>query len=279
MLRAWNGDFDQHFVEARLDEVRRLIRDEELAGHPGIRVEPHATDNVYRQWADSYDDPGNALLELDLPFIDAILEKLPRGIAVDTGCGTGRLARRMAARGHQVLGVDTSVEMLQKAREEVPGIAFVLAAMNKLPLPDASIDLVTNALAMTHVADLHSVLTEWARVLRPGGSAIITDVHPDLAFLGSVPKAQRSDGQPQQASCHRHTVADYLRAALSAGFQIRRFDELPQGKSQPTGPPPVSAHEMGTWREWPWSLLGWVPEATRAAWDVPSMLAWHLELL
>jgi SAM-dependent methyltransferase len=278
LLRAWGGDYDAEFIRARLDEVRQMIDDDTLAGHPTVHVESDATENAYRQWAARYDDPGNGLLELDLPFIDGVLSGLPAGVAVDTACGTGRVAGRMATRGHHVRGFDSSAGMLEQARRNVPGVEFAVGDMRSLPLADGSIDLVTNTLAMNHVADLQTVLAEWARVLRPGGSAIISDVHPDLAFLGSVPKAEGANGQPQQASCHRHTVADYLRAALSTGFQVRAFDELPRPVSTPTTPAPEPVHEVGTWRDWPWSLLEWAPEATRAAWAIPSMLVWHLEL-
>ena len=245
--------------------------------HPGVHVESGATGNAYRQWAATYDDPGNGLLELDLPFVDAVLDDLPAGTAVDTACGTGRLTSRIAARGHRVLGFDSSAEMLMRARRNVPGVEFAVADMIDLPVDDGSVDLVTNALAMTHVADLRPVLAEWARVLRPGGHAIMTDVHPELALLGSVPKAVGTNGQPQQAACRRHTVADFLHASLTAGFHIRGFDEVPRARPAPTTPPPEPVHEIGVWRDWPWALLGWAPEASRAAWDVPSMHLWHLE--
>ena len=189
LLRAWSGDFDEAFVRERLDEVRHLLEDETLTGHPGVHVEQGATGDAYRQWATTYDDPGNDLLELDLPFIDAVLDTLPSGSAVDTACGTGRLTRRLARRGHLVVGVDGSVDMVRQARQNVSGISFVVGDLHDLPLPDASVDLVTNALALTHVADLDRVLAEFARVLRPGGTALISDVHPDLVTLGSSVKA------------------------------------------------------------------------------------------
>jgi ubiquinone/menaquinone biosynthesis C-methylase UbiE len=277
LLRAWGGEFDEQFVRARLDEVRQMIADPTLTNHPGVLVEPNATGNAYRQWAESYDDPTNNLLELDLPFVDSVLDDLPSGVAVDVACGTGRLAQRMAARGHRVLGVDASLEMVTQARAKTPGVGFVLGDMHKLPLPDASVDLVTNALAMTHVPSPRPVLAEWARVLRPGGSVIISDVHPQLAFLGSVPKAQGPAGRAQLAASCPHSVASYLQAVLSAGLRIRRFAELPRPLPAPTGPPPQPVHEVGQWRDWPWSMLGWAPAAARAVWRIPSMLVWHLE--
>jgi SAM-dependent methyltransferase len=280
LLRAWGGDFDEKFVTARLDEVRHLLADETLRSHPGALVEQAATSDAYRQWAATYDEPGNELLELDLPAIDAILDVLPLGTAVDAACGTGRLARRLARQGHRVVGVDSSVDMLQQAREGVAGVSFLVGDLHDLPMPDASVDLVTNALALTHVADLDRVLCEFARVLRPRGTAIISDVHPDLVALGSAVKAQTPSGQPQLAACHRRTVADYLRAAMSAGFRVRGFEEQWRSGEGPAGPTakPEPAREIGPWRDWPWTLLDWVPEASQVAWDVPAVLVWHLEL-
>jgi hypothetical protein len=59
LLRAWRGDYDQRFVEERLTEVRELLEDPTLSRHPGAVVEGGATLVAYRQWAQSYDDPGN----------------------------------------------------------------------------------------------------------------------------------------------------------------------------------------------------------------------------
>jgi hypothetical protein len=84
--------------------------------------------------------------------------------------------------------------------------------------------------------------------------------------------------EPQLAHCHRRSVGDYLRAAISAGFRIRRFDELARTRTAPARLAPEPVREIGMWPDWPWSLLGWAPEATKAAWDIPSVLVWQLEL-
>jgi ubiquinone/menaquinone biosynthesis C-methylase UbiE len=276
LLRAWNGDFDEQFVRARLAEVRDLVTNDSLSGHPGVQVTGGATSDVYRQWAETYDDPGNELLELDLPVIDAILDTLPTGTAVDAACGTGRIARVLAERGHRVVGLDSSASMVHRARQNIPGLPFVVGDVTDLPLSDSSVDLVTNGLALTHVADLEQAMCEIARVLRPGGTAIVSDVHPDLVSLGSAVKGQDVPGGHQLAACYRRTVSDYLRAALRAGFRVRGFEERSATRDTSTTPRPL--REIGPWREWPWTLLDWVPEASGVAWDIPAVLVWHLEL-
>jgi hypothetical protein len=107
LMRAWRGEYDEGFVRARFSEVRALLDDEALTGHPGVHVIHGATHDAYRQWAPSYNDPGNELLELDLPVIDDILADVPAGEAVDAACGTGRLAAKLAARDTRSLGSTT----------------------------------------------------------------------------------------------------------------------------------------------------------------------------
>lgn len=277
LLRAWAGDYDQQFVTARLAEVRRLLDDEALAGHDGVLVEPGATINAYRQWSASYDDPGNGLFDLDEPIVYEISDALPIGTALDAACGTGRFTSHLVERGHRVIGVDNSPDMLQQAHRRFPTADFVLGDLHRLPLADDSVDVVVNGLALTHVNALPPVMAEFGRVLRHGGHLIISDVHPELVLRGSVVKAVGPRQQPQMAISNRHTVGEFLRAALAAGFSVRRFDEQPH-PAAPDGPAPAPTHEIGSWQDWPWTLLGLVPEASGAAWDKPAVVIWHLQL-
>jgi SAM-dependent methyltransferase len=269
LLRAWAGEYDKAFVEARLAEVRRLLDNQALVNHGGVMVNRGDTVTGYRQWSASYDEP----------VMHQILHALPAGNALDAACGTGRYAGFLAARGHQVVGVDRSPDMLDLARARVPQGEFLLGDLHQLPLPDDAVDLVVCGLALAHVPVLDPVMAEFARVLRPGGHLVISDTHHELIFRGSVVKALGPAGEPGLAATYRHSAGDFLRAALAAGLQVRRCEE-PRGPAgeQPSPRPSAVELEVGSWQEWPWSLMDLVPEAARAAARTPSTIIWHFQL-
>lgn len=277
LLRAWAGDFDKEFVAARLAEVRRLLDNESLANHDGVVVRRGDTVTAYRQWSDTYDEPRNSLCDDDEPVMHEILDAQPKGTVLDAACGTGRYAAYLAARGHHVIGVDSSPDMLGRARAQVPQADFLLGDLHRLPLSTDAVDLVVSGLAPAHVPVLDPVLAELARVLRPGGHLVVSDVHHELVLLGSVVKALGPAGEPGLVATYRHTPGDFLRAALPLGLQVRRCEE-PRRLPPAEPPPPASEIVVGGWDGWPWSLMDLVPGAMRAARGTPSTVIWHFQL-
>ena len=99
-------------------------------------------------------------------------------VALDFGCGVGRLSRALASRYAQVIGVDISPSMLAQARElhaQFPNVRFVENATARLDfLADASVDLVYSVITLHHMpAPLQlGYVGEFLRVLAPGGVAV-----------------------------------------------------------------------------------------------------------
>jgi hypothetical protein len=75
---------------------------------------------------------------------------------------------------------------------------------------------------------------------------------------------------------YRHRLGDYLRPALSLGLQVRRCEELIVAPSAAPAAEPAAG--IGEWRDWPWSLMDYLPSAARAAGPCPSLVIWHFRL-
>jgi SAM-dependent methyltransferase len=276
LLDAWAGDHDRAFTEARLAEIRRLLADERLRDR-GVLAERVSTVAAYGQQSARYDaDAGGGLFAVDEPVVAECLSGRAPGVALDAACGTGRFAEFLARRGHRVIGVDSSPDMLAHARRRVPDGEFHVGALDRLPLPDDGADIIVCALALVHVPRLQPVLAEFARVLRPGGDLIISDLHHERVTRGSVITARGPAGEPCVTATYRHGLGDYLRAALSLGLHVRRCEE--PGPARPAGSLPEPATEIGDWGDWPWSLTDYLPSAARAAGDCPSLVIWHFQL-
>jgi len=126
---------------------------------------------------------------LDLParaIEEALLARLPKGRLgrlLDIGCGTGRMLALLGPRAESALGIDLSRRMLALARTRIAeqGIANCSvrqADMARIPLPDASFDLVLLCMVLHYADDPASVLAEAARLVAPGGTVAVIDLAP-----------------------------------------------------------------------------------------------------
>lgn len=281
LLRAFAGEYGRDFTAARLAEVRALL-DSPWGMLPGTEAEVLTAVDAYRAWSEFYDQPGNGLFDLEQPIVRDILDGLPRGVALDAACGTGRHAAYLASLGHKVIGVDISPDMLAKARAKIPTGEFHEADLRHLPLPDDHVDLVVCALALTHVPRLAPVFAEFVRVLRPGGHLVISDLRGLFSDGIRSPLAHAgTDRGPAYLPQRRHLTSDYLSAAIPLSLQVRGCEEPrsshplinPDSNSPARSEP--SAHILADVGK----LHRWCPAAVNAAYrDVPAVIIWHFQL-
>src|SRR5207248_4141484 len=95
---------------------------------------------------------------------------------LDACCGTGDLAIAARARGADVVGLDFSEAMLERAGAKSTEIEWVRGDVLALPFDDASFDAVTVGFGVRNVDDLDAGLRELRRVLRPGGRLGILEI-------------------------------------------------------------------------------------------------------
>jgi SAM-dependent methyltransferase len=130
--------------------------------------------------AHEYDEsiPEHVMAHLTVRRVELAQSLVPAGRVLDVGCGTGRFLDALPA-GYERVGVDVSDAMLDRAREK--GIEVALASGGTLPFDDDSFDLVTTFAVLHHLIDrdlVRATLREIARVVKPGGAAIVWDHNP-----------------------------------------------------------------------------------------------------
>lgn len=261
LRQMFEGDVEAS--EARLAEVRRILDPaQEAVFGRGIDVPELEVVAGYRAWSATYDQPGNPLIAVEQPVVWSLLETSPAGRALDAACGTGRHARRLVELGHRVTGIDATGAMLQRARAAVPRAHLARGDLSRLPVKSASMDLAVCALALDHTPDLVDPLAELARVVRPGGRLVVSDIHPVLSMLGAAAFFHAADGSSAFVRNYRHLHGEYLDAFARTGLEVRRCLE-----------PRFGPDEVRMQAE----AASFVPEAARAAYlDLPGALVWDL---
>lgn len=190
------------------------------------------TDEGYAAWSATYDEAANPALHLEGPFTAELLAGLQPGRALDAACGTGRQAAALAELGHQVVGIDASRAMLERAQARVPAAEFRIGDLAALPLEDGSVDLAVCSLALTHLDDPAPALAELARVVRPGGRIVLSDMHPCWVALGAQAAFRDGDERRGYIRNHVHWTGRYLEVFRTLGLSVLGCHELPYGSEQ-----------------------------------------------
>jgi SAM-dependent methyltransferase len=166
---------------------------------------------------------------------------------LDIACGQGRMSRHLAAQGADVVGVDISAAMLDKARAAGPhGISYVCVDVSGDTAwwDGRSFDGCTCELALMDIDDLAGVLSTVTTVLRPGGWFVASIVHPCIPGsekgLSSWPPAggydsegwwisadHNPDGARIRVGATHRKLSTYLNALLDAGLEPQHFVEPP----------------------------------------------------
>jgi len=96
---------------------------------------------------------------------------------LDVGCGLGATTAFLTGTGYRVTGVEPSPPLLKEARRRCPGADLLPGSAEALPFADATFDGVFMECVLSLVGERAAALSEAARVLRPGGRLVVSDVY------------------------------------------------------------------------------------------------------
>ncbi len=132
-------------------------------------------------------------------------------------------------RGAKVTAIDFSAGMLAEARRKAGAadVRFVEHDLHqRLPLADGSFDLVVSGLVLEHLGDLSSFYSEARRVLRAGGRAVVSAMHPAMFLRSSQARfTDPTSGEIISPGSINHSLSDMVTSAIRSGLRLTDLAE------------------------------------------------------
>ena len=180
----------------------------------------------YGEWVATYEDTVQDAMDLELLASLRTVTWADATVA-DLGCGTGRTAAWLHARGAGPIdGVDLTPEMLERARERRLHRRLMEGDVAHTGLASGGYDVVICALVDEHLAALEPLYAEAHRLAGPGGSFAIVGFHPHFIMASGMPTHyDDAAGEPVAIETHVHQLSDHVTAALEAGWTLTEMRE------------------------------------------------------
>lgn len=160
------------------------------------------TQDYYDRFAERYDSRRSAGYHAWLDDRQASLVKRHGngGRLLEVGCGTGLVLERLRDAFDEVVGIDLSEGMLERARAR--GLSVLQGSAEALPFEDESFDLICSFKVLAHVQEIRNAAMEMVRVLKPGGLIVAEFYNPrsirGLIWMVKPPGRTGRDGQHEK---------------------------------------------------------------------------------
>jgi ubiquinone/menaquinone biosynthesis C-methylase UbiE len=208
---------------------------------------PAAYDDVAEAYGRSFDPDG---LGLSDPVFESLVGDVDGQDVLALACGQGQDARLLARLGANVVGVDVSERMLERAVEleaQTPsGIRYVNGdAQTLAAFADGTFDGVACHMALMDIPQLEPTIASVARVLRSSGWFVFSIVHPCFAphveivaeYLADAPYDKRIQWDALPPHAYHRPLSMHVNLLAAAGFAIERMVERYHETNEPHGVP------------------------------------------
>ena len=168
-----------------------------------------------------YDDKHNFVTKYGEDLLSLLAPRAGEHI-LDVGCGTGHLTAAIAQAGASVVGMDSSEEMLEKARAAYPDLTFVHANVTDFQF-DQPFDAVFSNAVLHWVTKAREAAECMARALKPGGRLVVEfGGKGNIAeIVGAVREAiLKVTGRDRQHQWYFPSIAGYASVLEAAGFEV-----------------------------------------------------------
>jgi 2-polyprenyl-3-methyl-5-hydroxy-6-metoxy-1,4-benzoquinol methylase len=223
---------------------------------------------------------------------DRAIAALPfrQGRVLDLGCSIGYATAKLRRRGYQAVGVDNSPRCIGWANCIYPEGEYLLCSAEELPLADASFDGILCLDVLEHVAEETATMREIRRILKPGGTLVISVPHhgllrwlDSLNLYAQLVRVTRHGFFPQeivQTGIHRHYSLDHIRTLLGSTFRVQRVSRTGLGLAELVNLPLLVVCRYILLWEWAYEMLRWIfwlVYLLEELFPVPlGRLSWHL---
>jgi SAM-dependent methyltransferase len=184
-------------------------------------------EKAYNEWASQYDTNKNKTRDLEALALAETLEEISFDKCLEIGCGTGKNTAWLIQKAGQVLAIDLSAGMLEKAKAKIPSerVTFRQADITKSWNFGNGFDLVSFSLVLEHIENLDPVFEEAGKALKTGGYVYIGELHPFKQYGGTKARFDTENGR-QEVTCFTHHISDFIKAGKKYGFELTNINEF-----------------------------------------------------
>jgi len=170
----------------------------------------------------------------ELPAVVSLAGNVKGKRILDAGCGPGRHAKGLLAKGAYVTGIDISEEMVKIAREHCrPRGQFFQADFERAEFEPASFDVIVASLSLMYARDIYPVISNFSKWLTLKGRLIFSVYHPvrffhkiaDFDFSKSRKVWIHLEGCDVTVFNYYHPMEKYFNALQQTGFEMVKYVE------------------------------------------------------